>query len=283
MTRQSILIIGVIYNTYPETLRYIESIEAPAKADIKLILVDNSTSPAPVEFIKKIGHYPFIQYIPTGKNLGYFGGAREGLKSFLVGNAGYPDWIFVTNVDICFTPGFFDKLIGTDVQENLGMIAPSIISQKWDADYNPKIPVRYTRKKLRLYQFLYSNFLIQNLFLMGAYLKKWLIGKVAPTRKRVVGMFPGKRKIYAPHGSCMIFTKTYFERGGTLDLANFLFGEEVLVAETCREKGLDINYDPSFVILDFEHASIGFFVSPRMNRYFRESIRNIMISYYRFP
>jgi GT2 family glycosyltransferase len=280
MKRQTILIIGVIYKTYQETLRYVESIHIPVNADITLILVDNSITPAPVDFMEKISHYPFLQYITTGKNLGYFGGAREGLKFFLSGSARYPDWIFVTNVDICFTPGFLEKLIDTEVPENLGIVAPSIISQKWNADYNPKIPVRYTRKNILKYQILYSNFLIQNVFLTVAYLKKWIIGRRKPAGKRNEQEMPETRKIYAPHGSCMIFTKSYFEKGGNLDLPNFLFGEEVLVAETCREKGLDIIYDPSFIIRDFEHASIGFFVSPRMNRYFRESIRTILKVYY---
>jgi hypothetical protein len=89
-----------------------------------------------------------------------------------------------------------------------------------------------------------------------------------------------KRKIYAPHGSCLVFKDAYFNLGGTLDLPNFLFGEEIHVAENAARLGLDVVYDPELVINDFEHASVGFFVSPKINRYYRESVQAIMKQYY---
>jgi GT2 family glycosyltransferase len=276
MNQPEILIIGVIYNTYPETLRYLESIAAPANGSITLILVDNSIMAAPGDFKEKIRQYSFLHYITTGKNLGYFGGARAGLKHYLSEHDRYPQWILVTNVDICFSPGFFDRLVRENAPENLGIIAPSIVSQKWNTDYNPKITNRYTIRKVRFYQYLYLNFMIQNVFFLGAYLKKWISGK----RKQKNNQNVEKRKIYAPHGSCMVFNKSYFKKGGTLDLPNFLFGEEIFVAEACLRSGLDVVYDPGFIIYDHEHASVGFFVSPKMNRYYRESIKTIMRLFY---
>lgn len=277
MNESEILIIGVNYNTYPETLRYLESITPPPQGKITLVLADNSSSPAQEDFRDKIARYSFIKYLKTEKNLGYFGGARAGLQHYMAGRKSFPEWVLVTNVDVCFSAGFFARLTGMKAWENLGIIAPAILSEKWGTDYNPKIETRYSLKKVRMYRVLYSNFLIQNAFLAGAYLKKWIQGKRMPENDRNGNR--EKRKIYAPHGSCMIFRKSYFEKGGTLDLPNFLFGEEIYVAETCRKKGLDVIYDPGLVIRDHEHASVGFFVSPRMNRYFRESIRNVMEYY----
>lgn len=280
MQQADILIIGVIYNTHAETLRYLESIETAAPGNVALILADNSDGETPAGFVEKAAGYPFLYYFKTGKNLGYFGGAREALNDYRASHATLPRWVLVTNVDIVFTPGFFRQLLSLPDMHGLGVVAPAIISERWHADYNPKIRQRYTRKRLQFYLFLYSSFLIHNAFLAGAYLKRWIAGK--RNSNPVEGM-PARRpaeRIYAPHGSCLVFHRNYFERGGTLDLPNFLFGEEVLVAETARQLNLDVVYHPEMIIRDYEHASTGFFITPRINRYNREAIRSILERYY---
>jgi GT2 family glycosyltransferase len=280
MNQTDILIIGVIYNTYPETLRYVDSLSSMTAENITLILIDNSDKVKPRDFLKKIKSYPSLHYIATGKNLGYFRGAQEGMMYYLRNHSSYPLWILVTNVDIVFTPQFFHRLKKLNDQQNLGVVAPSIISKKWNTDYNPKIPVRYSKGKLQFYQFLYSSFLIHNLFLVAAYIKKWGLG--LHRGKKGITEYPVEkgRKIYAPHGSCLVFKNNYFTRGGTLKLPNFLFGEEVLVAETALQLGLDIEYHPEMVIYDYEHASTGFFVTPKINGYNRQAIQAILDRYY---
>jgi GT2 family glycosyltransferase len=282
MNQPGILIIGVIYNTYPETLRYLDSLLPLAKGDILLILVDNSDKEQPHEFTEKIKSYPFLHYLRTNKNLGYFGGAREGLKHYFEQHATYPPWILVTNVDIVFTPQFFQRLteLNSNKNENLGVVAPSIISQKWNTDYNPKILVRYSKGKLQFYKYLYTHFLIHNLYLIAAYAKKWGLGLWRAQKDKKANPIHKARKIYAPHGSCLVFKDTYFIRGGTLDLPNFLFGEEILVAETAAEFGMDVEYHTEIVIHDYEHASTGFFVTPKMNEYNRQAIQAILERYY---
>ena len=101
-------------------------------------------------------------------------------------------------------------------------------------------------------------------------------------REKSVAEYPvlKGRKIYAPHGSCLVFKNNYFTLGGTLGLPNFLFGEEIFVAETAVRLGLDVIYDPGMVIHDYEHASIGFFVTPVINKHYRESINAILERYY---
>jgi GT2 family glycosyltransferase len=280
MNQSDILIIGVIYNTYPETIRYLDSIAPMASGKLVLILVDNSDKEKPADFLGNIRRYPFVHYFETGKNLGYFGGAREGLKYYFGEHSTYPGWILVTNVDIVFTQVFFDQLNKIGDQENLGVVAPSIISKKWNIDYNPEILVRYSKRRLQFYLFIYSNFLIHNLFLIGAYLKKRIIGLRMGEKDISANPIQAGRKIYAPHGSCLVFHSNYFNRGGALDLPNFLFGEEILIGETALKSGLDIVYHPEMVILDYEHASTGFFVTPVMNRYYRQAIISILDRYY---
>jgi GT2 family glycosyltransferase len=170
MSQPGILIIAVIYNTYEETLRYLESLAKTGASDITLILADNSDKANSQDFLVKIEKYPFVHYLKTGKNLGYFGGAREGLKYYLQDHSNYPPWILVTNVDIVFTPEFFTRLNKYNHHQSIGIVAPSIISQKWKRDFNPKIVTRGTKKKLQFNQLLYSNFLLQNIYFTAVYL-----------------------------------------------------------------------------------------------------------------
>jgi hypothetical protein len=79
-------------------------------------------------------------------------------------------------------------------------------------------------------------------------LTKLALQRIIQARKR-----PGVRtllpeRIYAPHGSFLLFHRSYFEAGGTLRYGTFLFGEEIFVAETARQLGLAIVHDPRLVV-----------------------------------
>lgn len=280
MKQPDILIVSVLYNTYSETVRYLDSISGSAGAEIVLILVDNSNVEPPEEFTKRISEYPFLHYLKTTSNLGYFGGARAGISHFLTICPALPNWILVTNVDIVFTSGFFNTLLQKKPENSIGIIAPSIISMQWNTDYNPAMMKRYSKARLRFYLCLYSSFLLHNAFLAAAYLKKWISGKKNGKMSSGGEHRSGLMQIYAPHGSCIIFHRNYFERGGSLEIPNFLFGEEVHVAERAKNLGLTVVYHPELIIHDYEHASIGFFVTPAINMYYKESIRGILDYYY---
>ena len=110
--------------------------------------------------------------------------------------------------------------------------------------------------------------------------KKWRLGLQHGKMGIAEHPLHKTKKIYAPHGSCLVFKDIYFTRGGTLDLPNFLFGEEILVAETALQSGLDVEYHPELVIYDYEHASTGFFLTPKMSLYNRQAIQAILERYY---
>jgi hypothetical protein len=74
------------------------------------------------------------------------------------------------------------------------------------------------------------------------------------------------REIYAPHGSCVLFNRTYFEVGASIEHGAFLFGETITVAEWVRRKGLRIVYDPRIAIQHKEHSTTGRIKSRRIAR-----------------
>ena len=70
-------------------------------------------------------------------------------------------------------------------------------------------------------------------------------------------MYKRQGEIYGGHGSFIILTKMYFERCGIINYPVFLFGEEIYLAEQCRQQGLKVVYDPTIAVKDTEHASTG--------------------------
>ncbi len=278
---KQVVILGVIYKSYIETIWFVESIEHCFNNDVKLILVDNSEMTPDPFFIKKIQGCDFITYLKAGKNSGYFHGAKSGLAHYLENNPAIPQWVIVCNVDIIFdTPQLSEKLHSCENVPNLGVIAPSILSSQWETDYNPFLMYRIPLKKLFFYWFIYSNFLLHNCYLLIHYVKSFLklifLKKLVKRKSKV----NPARNIYAPHGSCVIFNKNYFERGGTLDHISFLFGEEIFVGETAKKLDLNIMYFPDIIVRHYEHSSIGNFISRKINKFYKQSIVNIINKYY---
>ncbi len=90
----------------------------------------------------------------------------------------------------------------------------------------------------------------------------------------------GRQRIYAAHGSFIIFSRRFFEAGGKLDDRLFLFGEEIAVGETCRALGLPVIYDPRLSVLHNEHQSVGSGMSRRKYAYHRAAVQHVLSKYF---
>jgi hypothetical protein len=81
---------------------------------------------------------------------------------------------------------------------------------------------------------------------------KWL-KKLLATLKRPS---PSKiKKIYAPHGSFVIFSNQYFKRGGWIDSNYEMYGEEVTTAEIAKKNKIPIFFVPDLKVLHVIHSS----------------------------
>jgi len=270
-----VLIIAVLYKTYNECQKLINSIlNQNSISDVRVIIVDNSSELAKNEFIEQFNKPDSdIQYISAPQNLGYFGGAQFGYSHFISTNP-VPNKVIVCNVDVVLEQSFFfQKLIELKLDDNIGIVAPSIISKRYKTDANPKIEERYSLKKMKFYRLINSNMFFINFYQFLSYCKK--IIKLKPAKKIVTAKY-----IYAPHGAFIIFTKEYFVRGGSFKHFSFLFGEEIFVAETASKLNLKVLYNPELIISDFEHASTGIFYKPIICRYMKISTLDIINHYY---
>jgi len=242
---KSIAVLCVTYNSYSELRAYLASVDiAAAKSSsglkVDVFIVDNTEQD--IEEVDYLDSYININatLISSHKNLGYFGGAKEGLKYI---DIGLYDYMAITNVDLIVSEDAFLNLSKMKLDENVGWIATAIISDKEHRDRNPEVLRRYSRRKLLMLKFKFDYPIIDFVYNRTLYKRKKL-------RKKYSAM-----DIYAGHGSFILLTRAYFEKCGMIDYPVFLFGEELYLAEECRKHSLRVIYRPEICIYDSEHVS----------------------------
>jgi len=274
---KNILLIAIVYNSFDIALNFFNSIDKVKNDNVHVVIIDNSIENATDIFLNKLKNFTFsLTYIKSDKNVGYFGGAQIGLENYLK-KYNSPHWVIVSNVDLEINDyWFFENLLKYNNFKNIAVIAPSIISKTFGTDSNPQYIKRLSYFKINLQKFLTLNSKIHNLYISLSYIKK-----IIKRFKRKKTIKPTQKYIYSAHGSFIIFSKNYFEKGGTLNHISFLFGEEIFVAETVKKLNLETLFCPELIINDYEHVSTGFFHSNKLTKVKHDSIKKIIEYYYK--
>lgn len=274
---QSVLVICVNYHSAEDTQAFVKDLlgqESPGS--LRVIVVDNSDPERLDPRLSSIAEAdPRVRVLHPGGNLGYFGGAAWALRQHLAG-APLTDWIVVSNTDIRF-PGrdFLTRLFELYVDATCAVLAPAIHSTLSLKDQNPYMLRRPGAARMCFYKWVFRYYPISVAYQLMGLVKQ----KLRALTRKIAALVddgekmgqPRPRSIYAPHGSVILFSRSYFEAGGSLDHGVFLFGEEVFVAETARRLGLTVTYDPRLVVLHREHATTDMFKNRKMARYVREA------------
>jgi GT2 family glycosyltransferase len=252
----SALLICVKYGSDEETDHYLESVRSlQSQSSMHVLVVDNTLDGS---WGQRSSQFNCIA-VQASQNLGYFGGARYGLSHYLSENP-LPDWVIVSNVDLTIAdPKFLDHLFPLKDDPDLGVVAPSIRSNLTGRDQNPYLATRPSSLRMHFYKWLYRSWLLLNAHELASAAVHKLLGVLRSGRSS--DSEGSRREIYAPHGSFLIFSKTYFERDGDLQFPEFLFGEEIYVAEKLRTLKLKAIYEPSLVVIHEEHQSTKLFKS----------------------
>jgi GT2 family glycosyltransferase len=222
--------------------------------DTRLVIVDNNSGDASTERIRQaIDEFSNVELMVSSTNRGYFGAAKWALEQYLAQH-GTPDWVIICNNDVVFdSPSFLARLHAHDPRA-VGVLAPAIISSLTGIDSNPMILRRPGRVRQLRYRFLVSTYYV-------AWLTQTLAPLVRRGRRRLrAGRTNGPdfyTRIYAPHGSFIIFSRRFFDEGGFIDDGCFLYAEEISVAETCWRLGLAVVHDPQLRVLHNDSQTTG--------------------------
>jgi GT2 family glycosyltransferase len=257
----TVLIITINYRGADSTALFLESASKLECFDAAhLLVVENGSGDGSVERLRAvIAGLRNVELLESRQNRGYFGGAKWALQQYLARGV-RPDWIIVCNNDILFDDRqFLSKLLQRE-PENAQVIAPAIIARLTDLDCNPFLRKRLTSFQLWRYQFWYSNYYLTWLMkLLSPYVRilrhYFYFGRSKP-------QWGTPARIYAAHGSFLIFSRSYFDAGGYIDDGFFLYAEEFTVAEICMRLGLRVVYDPDLRVWHYGHQATG----RRLNR-----------------
>lgn len=263
----NILLICVDYHSTQETTNFIDCLQRmPGKPEV--ILVCNSGSQQ-FDALKSKAN---IHIFDFERNAGYMHGAYLGYKAYIEKND-VPDWVILSNTDISFPEQDFWLKLGAD-ERNDSIIAPDIISAD-GVHQNPFARTRLPASKLKFLKRIYSNVISFKLYELFSNLKKAFIKKTPSSESQSHNI-----EIYAPHGSFIIIGGEYFKRGGSLEHPNFLYGEELFIAERARQRNIKIFYDRSYKIMHAEHVATGKMGSTFKAQCLKDSLSTILKEFY---
>jgi GT2 family glycosyltransferase len=250
-----VLIITVNFRHAECTLRFLKSASAmDGFSNCHLVIVDNNSGDDSAERIRQaIEGFSNVELMASPDNRGYFGAAKWALDQYRAQH-GAADWVIVCNNDIVFdSPIFLTRLLARD-PDVAGVLAPAIVSSLTGFDSNPMILRRPGRIRQLRYRFLVSTYYV-------AWLTQWLAPVFRKRRRRLHARRSNSEaspaRIYAPHGSFLVFSRKYFEAGGVIDDGCFLYAEEIGVAETCRRLGLPVIHDPDLKVSHNDSQTTG--------------------------
>ncbi len=237
--------ICVNYNSESETREFVKAFSTLEGANRMLIaVVDNSDSEKLVQALHGLDCADgTVKVLKPGTNLGYFGGAAWGFARLLEEEK-LPEWVAVSNTDIHPVDGsFLEKLRSLSAHSSAAIIAPAIAALPSGAPQNPYMLKRPSYMRMKMSAIIYNNhiffYLHLSLSLIKRGIKTWFRNAREETRPLE------SCALYAPHGSFVIFHRSYFEKGGNLDFGAFLFGEEIFVAETAHRLKLKVEFEPT--------------------------------------
>jgi GT2 family glycosyltransferase len=250
-----VCLVCVCYNAYEDAIKLLNSIEeaydSEDNLELTVVLSDNSTSQDNFRLIENM-NLSFKYIYMKNDNVGYFPAFNLGVQK-VNKDIGYFNYTIVSNVDLVVDSNFFQSLKSIVLQDDIGLIAPQIISEHSGKDSNPKIKNRPTKRQIQIMRLICSSSLLFSIYQKVSFLK--LNFRKSSSDESNFNTSVNDTRMYGAHGAFMIFTSHYFKSGARIDYPRFLFGEEGFVAEELRSKNLKINHEKSLIIYDREHGS----------------------------
>lgn len=265
----SLLVICVNYYNEEQTIAFARRIiELHSPSVCHVAIASNNISGGGTDALRReFSAFPQVTVMHWGKNLGYYGAACRALDQYRSKHE-LPDWVAVSNTDLLLEAGPFDGPLNRYARvPGIGVIAPSVTSTVTGIDQNPFMDRRPAALRMHLIKWMFKTRPTLAVWLAAfrvkSLIRRWL-------RRGTVSVSVAAdlvaRPIYAPHGSFIAFSREYFARGGTLNHAPFLYGEELMVAETARRLGLAVLYDPKLKLKHVEHSTTGISAAARIYR-----------------
>jgi GT2 family glycosyltransferase len=248
------------YKNYTDTLELLNDLKKQTWYDqVKVYIVDNGSNNESIEILKKVKKTYEFELVESSKNLGFSRGNNLGIEKALEDAC---DFVICSNSDILMDreDKFIDKIYEIfDLNNDIAIIAPCIKNMD-GLNQNPFRIERFSTKEILKLKFFYGLGLYKIYYLVRVYIFYELFNFLAEKRKKnskkVMNDFnKTSGYIYAPYGSFLIFTPTYFKHFDGFDENTFLYCEEFILAERLKKKKLKCWYDNELHIIHKESKS----------------------------
>ncbi len=246
----SIWLITVNYKNIKPTKKLMSSLEGCIEnEDLKVFIADNSTDRLSSDELIKIKNDSKLNvFLYFFKNNMYYWPAVEHIISTeFAKNKKYPDRIIICNNDIIFTDTLFFKKLKKYTNKHYPIIGPAILNKN-QTSLNPFLVYPLNSFKLKFWDFYYKSYLLSRVLNFLIIVKNFFKNK---------NKYEKASKVYAAHGSFIIFSDTFFNKGGFLDNNFKLFCEELSNAEIAKKIGCNIFYLPELKVFHDQHISTG--------------------------
>lgn len=233
--------ICVNYNGKNDTIKWYQSISNLQIESAVLLVVDFTN-----DFQSDDDRFIVLH----SENVGYFGGLNIGIK-YLANSFGLFDFIVVGNNDLLFDKSIMalSQLLKSDCY----VISPRVTKSN-GKEQNPHVKERITSLRRQIHSVIYSSFFV------------WYFSEIIRHYLFQNGLFRRDQRlshlessyIYMGHGSCIILTKNYINKYGTLPQKTFLYGEEAFLRIQLNETAKSANawyYCPGIRVIHNEHSS----------------------------
>lgn len=244
------------YKTYNDTLELLENLkEQDWYEKTNIYVVENGSNNESASKLKEAQNIYNFELIVSDINLGFAKGNNVGISKAIQTGCKF---IICSNSDINLQPqsDFLNKIKSVFESNNtIAVIAPAI--KNLDGVYqNPFRKDTFSKKEILKMKLFYLSYFYKLYYFIRVYIVYALITYLAKKRKakEVSSLSPlsDSDYIYAPHGSFVIFTPTFFNYFNGFDEHTFLYCEEYLLAEMLRSKELSCYFENSLHVLHKE-------------------------------
>jgi GT2 family glycosyltransferase len=241
------------YLAIEETLACVDSIKQHCgSSSFYIVIVDNNSSNKTGEVLAE--HFKndsSVAVLLNDKNDGYARGNNIGID--FINEKFNSDFVIVLNNDIELVQNNFCELISKEYNEShFAVLGPKISLPYGRVDSYPFEPM----KRKELYGQIISNLIKISLINTGVYMK-YLEAKRKRTKAVDVVAEPKKtrREDIVLHGSCLVFSKLFFEKYDGFDPRTFMYKEEQLLFWMLKKANLVSVYNPEINVLHKAEAS----------------------------
>jgi GT2 family glycosyltransferase len=208
-----VIIVVLNWNSGNDTVACLESLCSLDYPNYEIVVIDNGSTDNSLKLIQH--HDPFINYIETGKNLGFTGGNNIGLQYALDQGA---EWIMILNNDTIVGPDLLSRLIGVgSVVPEVGILGPMVYH------YDDKLTIQSA----------------------GGYLDTHWFPIHLGQNEYDIGQYQNPRPVDWISGCAILVRREVFEQIGLLDERFFMYSEEVDFCLRARKIGWEIIHVPS--------------------------------------